>query len=278
MPWNLARLLVNKQQELIRSARANLAGILHAKPSLRCSERQSLAGSHGSREGSVAHNLLAALAIMLLQFALAGPIPLIIRHGSFFSLKSMTDPIIAALIAAVVAVIGWFVSHLLSRRKKEQPSDTDIIDFLAICFTRPAFTTPFAKEVSEEGFIQAIEDTVTAIRTGKLLDRKDRSIVLREDRPYHQLQNTAWRSEINRVISLLDAIQTNYHDAVQQKKIRIFEYHGHSYMPDRDQQVEAKIDSLRNGALAAVASICREAGVPFMNPAATNLSRGVLEL
>jgi hypothetical protein len=191
----------------------------------------------------------------------------------------MSDPIKAALIAAAVAVAvpvaRWIASRIRSRRGPEKPSDTDIIDFLANCFTRPAFTTPFAKEVSEEGFIQAIEDTVTAIRTGKLLDRRDRSIVLREGRPYQQLQNTVWQSEITRVISLLDAIQTNYKDAVEQKKIRIFEYQGHYYMPDREQNVDAKVDSLRNGALAAVASICREAEVPFMNTAVKNPSISV---
>jgi hypothetical protein len=171
----------------------------------------------------------------------------------------MAGPIIAALITATVAILGWFVNHALSRRKPPK-SDKDVILFFLKCFDRPAFKTQFDKEVSDEDFIQAIEDTITAINTGKLLHRRDRT-VLAEGRDRHQLSNDTWRREMARIESLLQEIRSLYRASIENGRLRVFEYQGHYYMPDRDANTGKRIDELRTGVINAFKSICREAGV-----------------
>jgi hypothetical protein len=128
------------------------------------------------------------------------------------------------------------------------------------CFDRPAFKTPFDQEISEEDFIQAIEDTLTAINTGKLFDRKNREL-LAEGISRHNLSNSASRSEMARISSILQNIRDTYKLAIDNERIRTFEANGKYVMPNRDPAVAKQIDQLKDEAVEAVKSICRKTGI-----------------
>lgn len=58
-------------------------------------------------------------------------------------------------------------SELISFAKSfSVDNDSDIIELLAECFDRPAFTTPFKQEVSIVDFEKAINDTIEVLNTG----------------------------------------------------------------------------------------------------------------
>jgi hypothetical protein len=85
-------------------------------------------------------------------------------------------------------------------------SDRDIIKFFRICFDRPALKTPFFQEVSQEDFIKAIEDTITAINTGTLIHREDRT-VLRTGSSRQDLSNPEWRAGFAAIEGMLQQIR-----------------------------------------------------------------------
>jgi hypothetical protein len=167
--------------------------------------------------------------------------------------------IIAAVIAGAVAI-----AVLYSRPVKH--TRQEITGYFVICFSREAFRRPFGKEHSEEDFFQASEDTITAINTGKLLDRKDRSIIHAEGGTWKNFSMARWFIKMSAIDKKLRRIRQIYDDATKQGKIRVFEYQGTFFMPDRDSQVEKQIDTLKFDILKLFRFICDREKIFFDLP------------
>jgi hypothetical protein len=131
--------------------------------------------------------------------------------------------------------------------------------------------TPFDKEVSDEDFIQAIEDTITALKTGKAKDRRDRNVQY-EGLPISQLSDPEVRKKMRRVADLLQQVRDVYNTSVAlhissdhgegtDKGTRIFEYKGKFYRSHRDGVASAEIDRLRMEAMTIVNAICLQYGI-----------------
>ena len=165
----------------------------------------------------------------------------------------------SAIAKAAIELLGKIIPLVLGRRKASD--DPDILRFVTTCFTRPAFLTPFSKEASDEDFIQAIEDTITALNTGKLKDRKDRSF-LAESKPVHVLFNPAWRRTLVQVVARLRDIHTLYRKSEQAGKFRSSLYEGRYHWPEKDLEVAKEIDQIRQSILTNLNIVLRQAGLP----------------
>lgn len=140
----------------------------------------------------------------------------------------------------------------------------DAAVFYRTCFDRPAFSTPFAREVHGEDFERAVEDTITALKTGNLRDRR-RGDTLLIGPPIARLEREVVL-EINKITSALGLLLEVYRASKSRNNsgaagIRIFEYQGNYYKPDRDIEAEAVIDRARMLILAKMNVILDRFGV-----------------
>lgn len=187
------------------------------------------------------------------------------------NLLALNPTTTAALIAGGVVIVGFFIKYVLDRQPPPTPADKAIISFFVQCFNRPAFKTSFAKEDKEEDYVKAVEDTLTAINTGKLF-RRDSTTILKESGSRHELRNAGWRKNMEKVAQDLQNIKQTYTASVKSGKTRVFKYPSDEdakknntesayFMPDKDPEAIETIDELRDHAIETLVSICREARV-----------------
>ena len=145
--------------------------------------------------------------------------------------------------------------------KRPHIDDLNLIRFYAQCFDRPAFQDPFRQEGSMEAFDDAIADTLTALNTGSLRDRKD-GAVLSQSWGKSFLTNAKWRQHMDVIADLLRAIRARYRDA---KQTGVIHTNKHADGPEsyciNDHTVSDWMDSTRSQILQLFSEVCEEAGV-----------------
>jgi hypothetical protein len=150
-------------------------------------------------------------------------------------------------------------------KPSDAPGDGDLIRFYAQCLDRPAFQDPFMREGSMEAFDRAIEDTITALNTGCLRDRRD-GAVLYQSKGKSFLHDREWRRAMETIVDLLRAIRSRYADACKQGVIEVTNgVDGHTYHHVRDPELAYWMDQTRSQILRVFSRVAHEAHVvpPF---------------
>jgi hypothetical protein len=139
-------------------------------------------------------------------------------------------------------------------------ADVDLIRFFAQCFDRPAFQDPFRQEGSFEDFDRAIEDTLTALNTGCLMDRNGR--VLSQGRGKAFLENAAWRQQLDVAADMLRAIRARFKLGVSLNQIHVSHSSDRAWQCINDPAIAEWMDLTRSEILRVFGDVCAQAGVP----------------
>ena len=139
--------------------------------------------------------------------------------------------------------------------------DAGAVRFFRSCFHRPAFEVPYELEYSKEEFSQAIDDTVTALTTGCLRDRRD-GTVLRKGPSTSDLQSDKIVQAMQDIVHILRGIRDDYRQAVRSGTIDTFEYQGSVYRRKGSPQLVHGFDVRRVEALERFNVVCAQTGVP----------------
>jgi hypothetical protein len=121
------------------------------------------------------------------------------------------------LIENHIELMYWYYSELLDSVHKYD-KNIHILTMLRQAFTRPAFSREIRREESGGDFIQAIKNTMEAITTGKLYNRRGDLIATSYD--YKKITNPIWRDAIFKIYNSLDQIRKIYQQGVIDKSIR----------------------------------------------------------
>jgi len=100
----------------------------------------------------------------------------------------------------------------------EAPTDKPILDFIAECLDRPAFTTPFRREVSIPDFGKAITDTIEVLNTG--IHRLRDGILIRRGPSRHAAQDHKVRIGLENITTLVVALRDELAAFIKSKDIQ----------------------------------------------------------
>lgn len=121
------------------------------------------------------------------------------------------------LIENHIELMYWYYSELLDSIHKYD-KNIHILTMLRQAFTRPAFSREIRREESGADFIQAIKNTMEAITTGKLYNRRGDLIATSYD--YKKITNPTWKNTILKIYNSLNQIRDIYQKGVLDKAIR----------------------------------------------------------
>jgi hypothetical protein len=121
------------------------------------------------------------------------------------------------LIENNIELMYWYYSELLDSVHKYD-KNIHILSMLRQAFNRPAFSREIRQEESGGDFIQAIKNTMEAVTTGKLYNRRGDLIATSYD--YKKITNPNWRESILKIYNSLDQIRKIYSQGVIDKSIR----------------------------------------------------------
>ena len=121
------------------------------------------------------------------------------------------------LIENHIELMYWYYSELLDSIYTYD-KNIHILTMLRQAFTRPAFSREIRREESGGDFIQAIKNTMEAITTGKLYNRRGDLIATSYD--YKKITNPIWKDTILEIYNSLDQIRKIYHQGLVDKSIR----------------------------------------------------------
>ena len=116
-----------------------------------------------------------------------------------------------------IELMYWYYSELLEK-VHQYDKNLHILTMLRQAFTRPAFNREIRREESGADFIQAIKNTMEAITTGKLYNRRDELITTSFD--YTKLSKDSWKTEIKKIYDALDKIRDIYQRGLAEQKIK----------------------------------------------------------
>ncbi|MCB9932405.1 MAG: HNH endonuclease [Planctomycetes bacterium] len=97
-------------------------------------------------------------------------------------------------------------------------SDDYLLSFFLQCFDRPAFQDDFHIEISLEAFDQAMEDTIVAVNTGVLRDRRGRHLQRALGKAF--VRDRRLREQLDDVVDMVRGIRGLFRSAVEQGRIR----------------------------------------------------------
>jgi|GEM_PF-473962 len=97
-------------------------------------------------------------------------------------------------------------------------NDTDIINLLAECFDRPAFTTPFYRESSIPEFEKAMKSTIEVLNTG--IQRLNDGIFVRTIASRHKIKDEKLKSELALITELVVKLRDTFTELKRTKEIQ----------------------------------------------------------
>lgn len=121
------------------------------------------------------------------------------------------------LIENHIELMYWYYSDVLDK-VHIYDKNIHILTLLRQAFTIPAFSREITREESGADFIQAIKDTMEAITTGKLYNRRGELIATSYD--YTKITNQDWRDSILNIYKKLDEIRNIYQEGILKNRIR----------------------------------------------------------
>ncbi|WEA01175.1 hypothetical protein [Mucilaginibacter sp. SJ] len=114
-------------------------------------------------------------------------------------------------------LLYWYYTDILVNVHRYD-KNVHFLSMLKMAFSRPAYAREIRGEESGGDFIKAIKDTMEAIQTGKLYNR--RGDLLATSFPYTSLTQQEWRIAIGDIYKKLDEIRKLYQKGLQKKEIR----------------------------------------------------------
>jgi HJR/Mrr/RecB family endonuclease len=100
-------------------------------------------------------------------------------------------------------------------------SDNEIIDRIIQCFDRPAFTTPFHREVNIPDFEKAITDTIEVLNTG--IHRLRDGTVIRTIPSRHQIEDSTIKGALTAIYKLVVKLRDTLVDLKRENEIKACE-------------------------------------------------------
>lgn len=155
------------------------------------------------------------------------------------------------LIENHIELMYWYYSELLDSIHKYD-KDIHIFTMLRQAFTRPAFSREIRREESGVDFIQAIKNTMEAITTGKLYNRRGDLIATSYN--YKKITNQNLRDTVLKIYNSLDQIRAIYFEGVKDKSI--LEYP--TCLEVLDDRLSDKFNSIRTECLLEMNKILSE--------------------
>lgn len=146
---------------------------------------------------------------------------------------------------------NWYYSELLESIHKYD-KNVHILLMLRNAFTRPAYSREIRLEESGADFIKAIKDTMEAITTGKLYNRRGELITTSYD--YMKITNENWRKSIYDIYKELDNIRVIYQKGLVDRKIREHE----TCIEVLDDKLSDKFNTIRTKCLVKMNEILTE--------------------
>jgi hypothetical protein len=157
-----------------------------------------------------------------------------------------------------ITLMYWYYSEMLEKVHKYD-ANIHVLTMLRQAFNRPAFSREIHREESGADFIQGIKNTMEAITTGKLYNRRGDLLMTSYD--YQQLTSKSWKDRIWEIYNKLDEIRKIY-----QKGIRdhlILEYP--TCLEVLDERLGEKFNRLRADCLRIMNGILLEAKLDIIN-------------
>lgn len=151
-----------------------------------------------------------------------------------------------------VELMYWYYSEMLEKVHKYD-RNIHILTMLRKAFTRPAFSRELHREESGADFLQAIKDTMEAITTGKLYNRRGDLLTTSFD--YKKITDESWKDRIWRIYKNLDKIRDLYQKGV--KESNIIEHP--TCLEILDEKLAYKFNILRTECLQEMNCILQEA-------------------
>lgn len=111
-----------------------------------------------------------------------------------------------------------FVDGEVFPELSERQNDEKIINKLAACFDRPAFTTPFRNEVSIPDFEKAITDTIEVLNTG--MHRLRDGTVIKQISSRHEVSNNQLRAKVSSIYKLTVGLRDTFVELRRNDEIR----------------------------------------------------------
>ncbi len=134
--------------------------------------------------------------------------------------------------------------------------DEMILRTIAMAFHRPAFEIPLHCETTDE-FLQALQDTQRALRTGELLDRQSRHVIRKSIGGWRELGDPDWRIKLGRIDKQLRELRTKLALGLKDGAIRRV----HSFLDFRNRRVADDLEELRDKCVFDLNRLLREANV-----------------
>lgn len=157
----------------------------------------------------------------------------------------------------------WYYSELLERIHKYD-KDIHILTMMRKAFTRPAFNREIRREESGVDFIQAIKNTMEAITTGRLYNRKGDLITTSYD--YKKLSREDWKKIVWDIYKSLDRLRDLYQEGIAKKAIEEFP----TWIDIKDKRIEDQFNLIRSDSLKKMNRILSQAGLDQIDSELTN--------
>jgi hypothetical protein len=139
------------------------------------------------------------------------------------------------------------------------PGDLDeiILQTISMAFQRPAFEMPLHCEAPTE-FLQALQDTQKAVRTGELVDRISRHVIRKSIGGYRELANVSAREKVGEIDRQLRQLRSLLEQGLKDCAIR---FTG-GYLDIQDSALAGFLDTLRQRCVDDMNQVLVAAGLP----------------
>lgn len=121
------------------------------------------------------------------------------------------------LIERHIELMYWYYADVLEGVHKYD-KDTHILTMLRQAFSRPAFSREIRREESGGNFIQAIKNTMEAITTGNLYNRRGHLIASSYE--YRKISDSEARNKVWKIYSDLNRLREIYQQGLSDQTVR----------------------------------------------------------
>lgn len=150
----------------------------------------------------------------------------------------------------------WYYEKILNFFSAAD-QDRMILETIATAFKRPAFEVPLQHEKFDE-FLQAVSDTQAALRTGELVNREKRHVILKAVGGWRFLTKEECREALRRVESDLKQLRSKLVEGTKTGKL----IQRQGYLEVTDPLLGNELENLRQKCLSDLDEALHAAGLP----------------
>jgi hypothetical protein len=135
--------------------------------------------------------------------------------------------------------------------------DQMVLETISMAFNRTAFELPLHIETPNE-FLQALQDTQRALRTGALLDRKSGHVIRKAIGGWRQIHDPEWRSALGKIDRNLRTLRTRLEHGLKDGTIR----RTNNYLDFTNLRQLQDLEELRERCVRDLTDVLINAGLP----------------